>query len=46
MKTRYKTKRDALAAIREITTYNLDTELDVYQSPVDGGWYLTSSKQA
>lgn len=41
-KKRFASKQAAERAIRELQKYNLDLELDVYQSPVDGGWYLTS----
>lgn len=41
-KKRFPSKQAALDAIRELQKYHLELELDVYQSPVDGGWYLTS----
>lgn len=43
-KTRYASKAAAERAIREIRKYHLDAKLTVYQSPVDGGWYLTSTR--
>ena len=32
----------ALRAIAELRKYQLDVQLRAYQSPHDGGWYLTS----
>ena len=42
-KVRYATKQAALAAIAEASKYQTDIPLRVYQSPHDGGWYLTSN---
>ncbi len=42
VKKRFVSKSAALAAIKELQKYHLDIELTIYQSPVDGGWYLTS----
>jgi hypothetical protein len=44
-KVRYPSKQAALAAIREHEKYNLDTPLRPYQSPNDGGWYLTRNSE-
>jgi hypothetical protein len=41
-KTRYRNKHDAQAAADDQMRYQLDLILRVYQSPNDGGWYLTS----
>ena len=41
-KKRYASKQAVERAIRELQKYHLDLELSYYQSPVDGGWYLTS----
>ena len=41
-KVRYATKHKAEQAIKESQQYNPDVSLSVYQSPSDGGWYLTS----
>lgn len=41
-KKRFASRQAAERAIRELQKYHLDLELDIYQSPVDGGWYLTS----
>lgn len=41
-KTRYSSKQQALRAIKELKKYHLDSDFAVYQSPQDGGWYLTS----
>lgn len=43
LKKRFASRQTAQLAIRELQKYHLDLELDIYQSPVDGGWYLTSS---
>lgn len=43
-KKRFGSRQAAIAAITELKKYHLDIELSVYQSPTDGGWYLTSSK--
>lgn len=42
-KKRFKSRSEAEKAIRELQKYHLYLKLDCYQSPVDGGWYLTSS---
>ena len=44
LKKRFASRNAALAAIKELQKYHLDLELNVYQSPNDGGWYLTSMK--
>lgn len=41
-KRRFASKQAAERAIKELQKYQLDLELHVYQSPTDGGWYLTS----
>ena len=41
-KKRYPSRAAALRAITELRKYQLDVQLRVYQSPHDGGWYLTS----
>ncbi|RKV94118.1 MAG: hypothetical protein D8G53_11625 [Candidatus Saccharimonas sp.] len=41
-KKRFASRSDALRAIRELQKYHLGLRLTCYQSPVDGGWYLTS----
>lgn len=41
-KKRYLSRAAALRAITELRKYQLDVQLRVYQSPHDGGWYLTS----
>lgn len=41
-KKRFPSRQAAEQAIRELQKYHLDIQLAVYQSPVDGGWYLTS----
>lgn len=43
-KKRFPSKQAAERAIRELQKYHLDLELDIYHSPVDGGWYLTSKR--
>ncbi|MFZ1802151.1 MAG: hypothetical protein WAW62_04600 [Candidatus Saccharimonas aalborgensis] len=43
VKVRYTTKQAAEAAIRHTAIYSPDISLRTYQSPQDGGWYLTSS---
>ncbi|QCT39770.1 hypothetical protein GWK73_01635 [Candidatus Saccharibacteria bacterium oral taxon 955] len=43
-KRRFLSRDAALRAIKELQKYHLDLELDIYQSPIDGGWYLTSKK--
>lgn len=43
-KKRFGSRQAALLAIHEIQKYQLDLELSIYQSPVDGGWYLTSRR--
>lgn len=43
LKKRFPSRQAALAAISELQKYHLDLELSVYRSPVDGGWYLTST---
>jgi len=45
LKKRFASRQAALSAIKELQKYHLELELDIYQSPVDGGWYLTSRKQ-
>lgn len=45
LKKRFPSRQAALQAIKELQKYNLDLELSTYQSPVDGGWYLTSMSQ-
>ena len=42
LKKRFVSRQAALQAIKELQKYHLDLELDVYQAPTDGGWYLTS----
>ena len=42
LKKRFVSRQAALLTIKELQKYNLDLELSVYQSPVDGGWYFTS----
>lgn len=44
-KMRYTTKRAAQQAATEAAKYHLDLRLSVYQSPGDGGWYLTSRRE-
>lgn len=46
LKKRFSSRQTALLAIKELQKYQLELELDTYQSPVDGGWYLTSRKQS
>jgi len=41
-KKRFASKQAAENAIKELQKYHLDLELHVYQSQVDGSWYLTS----
>lgn len=41
-KKRFVSRQAALNAIKELQKYHLDLKLDIYQSPADGGWYLTS----
>ena len=43
-KRRFNSKQEAKNAIIELQKYNLDLKLYVYQSPIDGGWYLTSKE--
>jgi len=43
LKKRFISKQATLLAIQELQKYHLDLELSVYQSPVDGGWYLTTT---
>lgn len=43
-KKRFASKQAAERAIRELQKYRLSLELGIYQSPVDGGWYLTSKQ--
>ncbi|MBP6038341.1 MAG: hypothetical protein KA604_03320 [Candidatus Saccharimonas sp.] len=43
-KTRYATKRAAENAIKDLQMYHLDLNLRTYQSPTDGGWYLTRQR--
>jgi len=45
LKKRFPSRQAALQAIKELQKYNLDLELSTYQSPIDGGWYLTSMSQ-
>lgn len=45
-KKRFASRAAALRAVKELQKYHLDLELDVYQSPVDGGWYLTSKQSS
>ncbi len=45
-KKRYPNRAAALRAIAELRKYQLDVQLRVYQSPHDGGWYLTSQQSA
>lgn len=40
-KTRYATRADAERAIAHLQRYNLELSLRTYQSPTNGGWYLT-----
>ncbi|HRC28308.1 MAG TPA: hypothetical protein PKV96_02880 [Candidatus Saccharimonas sp.] len=42
-KTRYTNEHDARRAADYQMRHHLDLVLRVYQSPTDGGWYLTSS---
>lgn len=42
-KRRYATRQQAEAAAAEQMKYNLNLQLQVYQSPHDSGWYLTSA---
>ncbi len=41
-KTRYASRQAAEQAAKEQMKYHLDLVLHAYQSPTDGGWYLTS----
>ncbi|MBC7764595.1 hypothetical protein H7Y29_02680 [Microbacteriaceae bacterium] len=41
-KVRYPSKHAAEHAAKEVSKYNLDVNLRTYQSPINGGWYLTS----
>lgn len=43
-KKRFASRAAAQKAIKELQKYHLDLELDIYQSPIDGGWYLTSRR--
>lgn len=45
-KKRFASRDEALRAIKELQKYNLDLKLSTYQSPVDGGWYLTTSRSS
>ena len=45
-KVRYPSKQAALSAANDRMRYHLELELSVYQSPQDGGWYLTSKPAA
>lgn len=45
-KIRYPSKQAALSAANDRMCYHLDLVLSVYQSPQDGGWYLTSKPAA
>lgn len=40
-KTRYRSKADAERAAEDLMRYDLNLTLRAYQSPTDGGWYLT-----
>jgi hypothetical protein len=44
-KVKYPTRQAALAAAEYAMRHNLDLALSVYQSPYDGGWYLTRSAE-
>ncbi len=46
LKKRFVSRQAALAAIKELQKYHLELELDVHQSPVDSGWYLTTKKSS
>ncbi|MGB4767848.1 MAG: hypothetical protein WBP22_01175 [Candidatus Saccharimonas sp.] len=41
-KIRYASRASAEQQIREQQKYQPDLKLSTYQSPTDGGWYLTS----
>lgn len=41
-KRAFATKRDAEAAVRKLQAYDINLQLSVYQSPIDGKWYLSS----
>jgi len=45
-KKRFVSRQAAQNAIKELQKYHLDLELDIYQSPADGGWYLTSHRSS
>ena len=45
-KIRYPSKHAAEQKIRDSKLYNPDVILSTYQSPTDGGWYLTSKGRA
>jgi hypothetical protein len=45
-KVKYPTKQAALIAAEYTMRHNLDLVLTVYQSPHDGGWYLTRNTES
>jgi hypothetical protein len=45
-KRRFATKQAAKSAAKERMRYHENLQLSVYQSPHDGGWYLTSRQQS
>jgi len=45
LKKRFASRQLALQAIKELKKYHLDISLSAYQSPIDGGWYLTSGEK-
>ncbi|MCA0227992.1 hypothetical protein LCH21_00865 [Patescibacteria group bacterium] len=45
LKKRFASKQAAARAVVELSKYHLDLQLDIYQSPVDGGWYLTTATE-
>lgn len=42
-KKAFASKQQAERAAKEAMRYNVELELHVYQSPLDGKWYLSSS---
>lgn len=44
-KIRYASKHAAEQKIRDSKLYSPDVALSTYQSPRDGGWYLTSKRR-
>ena len=44
-KVRYATKQAAERGAAETIKYQPDLHFSVYQSPIDGGWYLTSQRE-